>query len=115
MAYSYKNQPTVFQFNVPSSQSNKLSDIRYTLFKIDYSQTNNDITIVIPETNDNITETQNGAYQTELNLDIGTYSLSWKILNTPYVGNEDINVISNINDKLDSLVNEGSNYTAYGD
>ena len=97
MNYAYENQSTMFQFNVPLSQEGRLSEVRYTLYKINFTQTGNDVTVEIPSTNSGITETDDGSYQVELSLEIGTYSINWKILGTTYVANEEINVILNTN------------------
>lgn len=114
MNYAYENQSTMFQFNVPLSQEGRLSEVRYTLYKINFTQTGNDVTVEIPSTNSGITETDDGSYQVELSLEIGTYSINWKILGTTYVANEEINVIDNIAEKIDTISTNLSNYTAYG-
>jgi len=113
--YIYENLPTIFQINFPKSQANKLVDLRYTVYELTFNQSGNDVNVYINETNNGIVETTDGAYQIELTLPIGKYSINWNLLNTPYVGNEEINVIDNMNENIKDLVENTSRYSGYGD
>ncbi|MCK4260032.1 MAG: hypothetical protein KAX49_13720 [Halanaerobiales bacterium] len=96
---AYSNIEFVAQTNFPASKAGELASVKYTVYELDSTGAP---TVYIAQTNDDVMETEDGAYQINLTLPKGKYSINWEITGTPYVSNEDINVLEDIWSKIDS-------------
>lgn len=108
MAQTYANIETVYQATFPASQAGKLSDVWYTVDRLD--QTGAPSPFII-RNQDGVLESGNGAYAVNLVLGQGRYNIFWEIAGTPYKANEELNVLENIYDKISSAVTQ---WTGYG-
>jgi polysaccharide pyruvyl transferase WcaK-like protein len=91
---------TVYQAGFPASQINKT--VEYSLIELDSTGSP---TIIQNWTSTDVIEVGQGAYTVKLTLSEGRYSILWRIVGTPYKASEEINVMQNIYDEIDSLSN----------
>ena len=76
----------LYQANFPRSQRNKLSRVYYTVY-------DNTGAIHTPETQSGVVEFSNGSYGVMLGFPVaGSWSLQWRIDESPYVAGEEINI-----------------------
>jgi hypothetical protein len=114
----YKNIETPLQFNIPKSQAGKISDVYYTVTKLDETGAPVDY---IPRTQAGIIENGNGAYTVLLTFGIeGSYNISWELdgpetgSTTPYVGNDAIVVLDNYTTDESILTLLNTRYSGIG-
>lgn len=105
---TYANLETVYQVAFPASQAGKLSDVWYTVNRLD--ETGAPIPYFV-KNQDGVIETGSGVYAVNLILGEGRYNIFWEITNTQYTATEEINVLRNIYDDIDNI---SANWTGYG-
>ena len=104
----YSNIETVYQATFPASQAGKLSFVYYKVDRLDQTGAP---TSYIVRNQYGVIESGNGAYAVNLVLGEGRYNIAWDIESTPYVANEEINVIQNI---YDVIQQQQQLWTGYG-